>query len=369
MSLSWPWALLALLVVPLLLAARWLLNRRRKRAAITVSSVALIKAALPGRTAWRRRIPAWLFLAGLLVLAAGAARPQATVSVPSNNTSILLAVDVSGSMCTTDVPPNRLAVASEAARKFIRGQHDGTKIGLVAFSGIAGLLVPATTDKEKLLDAIDTLKTARGTAIGQAILTSIDAIAETNPEVAKTGVELADPPPNQTGEYQPDTIVVLTDGSNTTGVDPETAAEQAAARRIRVFTIGFGGTTPAPMVCTADQLNGDSYFGGQSGPSFGGGQFAGRVQEIDEEALTKVADVTGAKYFKAQDSDQLNGVLSDLPKNIGLHKEKAEVTAWFVLGGVLLAFTGFGLALWWNRGPRTIVPAPRSGNQDRSARP
>jgi Ca-activated chloride channel family protein len=364
MSLSWPWALLALLVVPLLLAARWLLNRRRKRAAITVSSVALIKSALPGRTAWRRRVPVWLFLAGLLVLAAGITRPQATVSVPSNNTSILLAIDVSGSMCTTDVAPNRLAVASDAARKFIRSQHDGTKIGIVAFSGIAGVLVPATTDKDRLLDAIDTLKTARGTAIGQAILTSIDAIAETNPEVTKTGVDL-DPQakPAPAGEFQPDTIVVLTDGSNTTGVDPETAAEQAAARRIRVFTIGFGGTAPAPMVCTPSQLNGDSYFGGQNGPgSFGGGGFAGRVQEIDEEALTKVADVTGAQYFKAQDADQLNGVLSDLPKKIGLHKEKAEITAWFVLAGVLLAFGGAGLALWWNRGPavrRTSGPAPR----------
>ena len=363
MSLTWPWALLALLAVPLLLAARWLLNRRRKRAAVTVSSVALIKAAIPGRTAWRRRIPVWLFLAGLLVLAAGAARPQATVRVPSNNTSILLAIDVSGSMCTTDVSPNRLAVASEAARKFIRGQHDGTKIGIVAFSGIAGVLVPPTTDKDKLLDAIDTLKTARGTAIGQAILTSIDAIAETNMDVAKTGVDLAEPGPSPkpAGEFEPDTIVVLTDGSNTTGVDPETAAEQAAARRIRVFTIGFGGTAPAPMVCTPDQLNGDSYLGGQAGPgSFGGGGFAGRVQEIDEQALTKVADVTGAEYFKAQDADQLNGVLGDLPKQIGLHKEKAEITAWFVLAGVLLSFTGFGLALWWNRGPATAGRAPRS---------
>jgi Ca-activated chloride channel family protein len=352
MSLSWPWALLALLVVPLLLAARWFFNRRRKRAAVTVSSIALIKAAIPGRTAWRRRIPAWLFLAGLLVLAAGAARPQATVQVPTNNTSILLAIDVSGSMCTTDVPPNRLAVASEAARKFIKGQHDGTKIGLVAFSGIAGLLVAPTTDKSALLDAIDTLKTARGTAIGQAILTSIDAIAETNPDVAKTGVDLGDPAPGAAGDYEPDTIVVLTDGSNTTGVEPETAAEQAAARHVRVYTIGFGGIEPAPMVCTPDQVNGDSFFGGGQGRGpFGGGGFAGRVQEIDEDALTKVADVTGARYFKAEDADQLNGVLNDLPKEIGLHRQKTEITAWFVLAGVMLAFGGAGLALWWNRGP------------------
>lgn len=355
MSFSWPWALVALLAVPLLLAARWWLNRRRKRSAVVVSSVALIRAALPGRTSWRRRIPVYLFLAGLLALAGGLARPQASVAVPSNDTTILLAVDVSGSMCSTDVSPNRLAVAVDAARAFVNDQHGGTKIGLVAFSGIAGLLVPPTTDKNALLDAIDTLKTSRGTAIGQAILTSIDAIAELNPKVAATGVNLDDgadaPPPDAIAAYQPDTIVVLTDGSNTTGVDPVTAAGQAAARHLRVFTIGFGTTTPSPMVCTADQVSsGDQGFGGfQGGRGFG---FGGRrVQEIDEDALKQVADVTGGRYFRAQDADQLSDVLGDLPRDIGLHKENVEITVWFVLVGVLLTFAGVGLALWWNRVP------------------
>ena len=354
MSFSWPWALISLLAVPLLLVARWWLNRRRKRSAVTVSSVALIRAALPGRTSWRRRIPVYLFLAGLLALAGGLARPQASLSVPSNNTSILLAIDVSGSMCSTDVSPNRLAVAIDAARRFVKAQKDGTRIGLVAFSGIAGLLVPPTTDKDALLKAIDTLRTSRGTAIGQAILTSIDAIAEFNPQVAATGVDLGDDAVNPAAAYQPDTIVVLTDGSNTTGVDPVTAAGQAAARRVRVFTIGFGTTHPAQMVCTADQVSGGD-------PGFGrfprGGGFGGRNQEIDEEALTQVADVTGGRYFRAQDADQLSDVLGNLPRDIGLHKEDVEITVWFVLAGVLSAFTGVGLALWWNRGPG--LPAPR----------
>jgi Ca-activated chloride channel family protein len=259
MSLSWPWALAAVLAVPLLLLARWWFNRRRKRTAVTVSSIALIRAALPGRTAWRRRIPVYLFLIGLLALATGVARPQASVAVPSNDTTILLAIDVSGSMCNTDIAPNRLAVAVDAAREFVEAQEGDTRIGLVAFSGIAGLLVPPTTDKKPLLDAIDNLKTARATAIGQAILTSIDAIAEINPEVAGTGVELDAVTPDVTPvDYHADTIVVLTDGSNTTGVDPVTAAEQAAARRLRVYTIGFGTTNPQQMVCTPDQIGGDS---------------------------------------------------------------------------------------------------------------
>jgi Ca-activated chloride channel family protein len=353
MSFSWPWALAGLLAVPLLLMARWWLNRRRKRAAITVSSVALIRAALPGRTSWRRRIPVYLFLAGLLALAGGLARPQASLAVPSNNTSILLAIDVSGSMCTTDIAPNRLAVASDAARDFIKDQRNGTRIGLVAFSGIAGLLVPPTTDKDVLLKAIDTLKTARGTAIGQAILTSIDAIAESNPDVAGTGVDLGDAAPDTLGDFEPDTIVVLTDGSNTTGVDPATAAGQAAARRLRVYTIGFGTTEPAPMVCTRDQVSGDSTFG--PGPRGGGFGRGGRNQEIDEQALTQVADVTGGRYFRAADADQLSDVLGDLPREFGLRTQNVEITAWFVLAGVLLVFTGVGLSLWWNRGP------PRSG--------
>jgi Ca-activated chloride channel homolog len=343
MSLSWPWALLALLAVPLLLAVRWWLNRRRKRSAITVSSVALIRAALPGRTAWRRRIPVYLFLAGLLPLAGALARPQATVSVPADNTSILLALDVSGSMCSTDVEPNRLTAASDAARRFIKAQKGGTRIGLVAFSGIAGLLVPPTTDQDRLLDAIDGLKTARGTAIGQGILTSIDAIAEINPNVAKSGVDLGDQAGDQGSgpavNYEPDTIVVLTDGSNTTGVDPVTAAQQAAARHLRV--------------CTSNQIGDDGGFG-QRGGGFGGfGGFGGgraRVQEIDEDTLRKVADTTGGHYYRAEDAGKLNDVLAGLPSQIGLHKEHVEVSVWFVLAGAVLVFSGVFLSLWWGRG-------------------
>lgn len=367
MSFSWPWALLALLAVPLLPALRWWLNRRRKRAAITVSSVALIRAALPGRTAWRRRIPVYLFLTGLLALAGGLAKPQASIAVPSNNTSILLAIDVSSSMCSTDVAPNRLAAATRAARAFIDDQHDGTRIGLVAFSGIAGLLVPPTTDKNRLLTAIDGLKTVRGTAIGQAILTSLDAIAEMNPNVPRTGVNLGEPAPPTGGSapaYQPDTIVVLTDGSNTTGVDPVTAAGQAAARHVRVFTIGFGTTEPSPMMCTADQLGDGSAFGGRNPGGGFGGRGGGRAAlEIDEQALTQVADLTGGRYFRAQDAGQLDDALGDLPREIGLHTQNVEISVWFLLAGTVLVFTGVGLSLWWNRGPRPRSsgrpPAPR----------
>jgi Ca-activated chloride channel family protein len=290
-----------------------------------------------------------LFGAGLLILGFGTARPHASIQVPSNSTSILLAIDVSRSMCSTDVSPNRLTAAREAARKFVQTQKGGTRIGLVAFSGIAGVLVAPTTDKEALLVALDGLRTARGTAIGQAILTSIDAIAEVNPDVARTGVVL-EPEADAGGgvaAYQPDTIVVLTDGVNTEGVDPVTAAEQAQARGLRVYTIGFGTTEPGPSVCSPDQISDGGGFRSDPGGRFGGG--FGRTQEIDEDTLTKVADLTGGEYFRAQDAEQLSDVLTDLPGTIVTQRKNVEVTVWFVLAGMLFVLAAVGLSVWWNR--------------------
>ena len=347
MSLSWPWALTALLAFPILLGYRWWMRRRRRRETVRMSSVALIRAALPGRSLWRRRIPLWLFATGLVVLATGAARPQASVPVPSNTATILLAIDVSGSMCSTDVEPNRLTAAQQAAREFIRAQPDGTRIGLVTFSGIAGLLVQPTTEKKALLSAIDTLRTGRGTAIGLAILAAVDAIAEFNPDVPPTGVEV--PVTGDPGaDYQPDTIVVLTDGRNTQGVDPVTAAAEAAARKLRVYTIGFGTTQPSPMVCSRDQISGDAAFrgDGRRSSNFGRG---GRYQQIDEPTLTEVAEMTGGEYFKAENAEALGKVLMDLPGKISVQRQDVEITVWFALAGGLLVLVGVSLSQWWNR--------------------
>ena len=268
MTFVWPWALASLLVIPLLGGIVWLLRRRRRRAAVRVTSIALVRAAVPTRTRWVRLIPTLLLLLGFATLGVGAARPQASVPVATNSTTIMLAMDVSGSMCATDVQPNRLTVAQEAAVTFIRSQNGGTKIGLVAFAGVAGLQVPPTTDQDALVEAIDNFSTARGTAIGSAILTSIDGIAAINPTVAPTGV---DAEAAQRSGYAPDVIVVLTDGANTQGIEPAEAAEAAAVRGVRVFTIGFGTTTPgARMACTGRQAGGWAGGGGWGGR--GGGR-------------------------------------------------------------------------------------------------
>jgi Ca-activated chloride channel homolog len=364
MTLAWPWALVALAAGPALLALLWARRRRRRRMAVRVSNAALIRAAVPARAHWKRRIPVALLIAGLAVLGIGAARPTAHVTVARSATSILLAIDVSRSMCSTDVQPNRLAVAQEAARTFIRSQGDGTRIGLVAFAGFAGLVVPPTTDTKELLDAIDKLTTSRGTAIGMAILASIDAIAEHNSEVAPTGVELGNdaPPPSTPGPstaapppgggYEPDTIVVLTDGANTEGVAPLVAAKEAAARRVRIYAIGFGTTEPSQPVCNIDQLGGELPAGPfDVGPPGGPGGPPRRFLEIDEKTLHAVADTTGGQYFRAKDAAQLNDVFRRLPSEAVRQTEDVELTVWFVLAAALLATAAIGLSLWWNRYP------------------
>jgi Ca-activated chloride channel family protein len=342
MSLSWPWALLALLAIPLVIVAWWWTRRRRRRGAVRVTSIALVRASLPGRNRWRRLIPAALLLFGLTVLGVGAARPQATVHVPSSAGTIMLALDVSGSMCSTDVSPNRITAAEHAASAFIRSEAGGPRIGLVPFAGTAGVLVSPTADSGALLHALGGLSTSQGTAIGQGILTSLDAIAQVDPSVAPTGAR-----PAKARRYAHDVIVVLTDGSNNVGVDPQTAARQAAARGVRVFTIGFGTTRPAPLACSGSQFGG--FGGGGYGGGYGGG-FGGRNPLVaDYGALRQIASITGGKFYRAQNADQLKAALGNLSGTFTIIREHIDVAAWFAGFGGLFIAAALALSLWWNR--------------------
>jgi Ca-activated chloride channel family protein len=204
-----------------------------------------------------------------------------------------------------------------------------------------------------LLDALKGLTTSRGTAIGQAILTSLDAIAEIDPSVSPTGVDV---PAGSRSDYAASTIVVLTDGANTQGVEPGTAADMAAARGVRVYTIGFGTTNPAPSVCDSSQIGdggpGGGFGGGGRGGGFGGGFGGpgGRSPLVaDDDTLKQVAAKTGGRFYKAQNADQLQGALSDLPRTITVTHEDKDLAAWFsALGGLLIA-AAVALSLWWNR--------------------
>lgn len=341
MSLSWPWALVALLAIPLVIAAWWWTRHRRRRGAVRVTSIALVRASLPGRNRWRRLIPAALLLFGLAVLGVGAARPQATVPVPSSSGTIMLALDVSGSMCSTDVRPNRITAAERAASAFVRSEAGGPRIGLVPFAGTAGVLVRPTTDSGALLHALGGLSVSEGTAIGQGILTSLDAIAQVDPSVAPTGAR-----PAHARGYAHDVIVVLTDGSNNVGVDPQTAARQAAARGVRVFTIGYGTTSPAPLVCSNSQFGAFGGFGGFGG----GGGFSGRNPLVaDYGTLRQVAGITGGKFYRAQNAGQLKAALGNLSGTFTTIREHRDIAAWFAGFGGLLIAAALALSLWWNR--------------------
>jgi Ca-activated chloride channel homolog len=359
MSFSWPWALLALLVIPLVFAAWWLTRRRRRRAAVRVTSIALVAAALPGRSRWRRRVPAGLLAAGLAVLAIGAARPQATVPVASSSATIMLALDVSGSMCSTDVKPNRITAAENSASAFIKSQAGGPRIGLVVFASTAVVLVPPTTNTQQLLTALEGLTTDDGTAIGEGILTSLDAIAQVDPSVAPTGATVTH---NKNAGYADAVIVVLTDGSNNRGVDPQTAAKEAAGRGVRVFTIGYGTDNPAPLACGSGQFGG---FGGGGG-GFGGGGFgggsggAGNPFEADYGALMQISRTTGGTFYRAQDASQLNSALDHLPAAFTIVRKHLDLAAWFAGGGGLLIAAAVALSLWWNRTRR--APARIAGH-------
>ncbi|SER17617.1 vWA domain-containing protein [Microlunatus flavus] len=347
MTLTWPWALLTLLAVPLLLALAWLVRRRRRQAAVRVTSIALVREALPTRTRRVRLLPGLLLLLGLVLLGVGAARPQARVPVASDSTTIMLAMDVSGSMCSTDVDPNRITVAQQAAIKFIEAEGGDVRIGLVAFAGVAGVQVPPTTDTDALVTAINGLSTARGTAIGSAILTSVDGIATVDPTVAPSGV---DAETAQRDGFAPDVIVVLTDGANTQGPEPSVAAETAAVRGLRVFTIGFGTTTPSRMACTGQQAGGWAGGGGYGGVGGGGGRFGGRSPlVIDEDALKGVAKTTGGQYYRAENADQLADALGDLPSHVTVARKNVDVASWFAGAGGLLVVAALSLSLWWSR--------------------
>jgi Ca-activated chloride channel homolog len=358
MSFAWPLALVSVLVVPLIVGVYWWLLRRRRRQAVRYSSVALLRSVLPRRKRWQRHLPIALVLASLLALGLAAARPHVVRDVPYARTSIILALDVSGSMCSTDVKPNRLAVAQDASRAFVDDQPDEIRMGLVVFSGFAELAVPPTTERSELRSTIDTVTTGRGTAIGGAILKSLDAIAEVNPAVQPVGDVFAlddtpsagsGGPPPRSEDYVADIIVLLTDGRNTRGIEPLDAVPHAVERRVRVYTIGFGTTEPAELSCTREQLGGRVFGGGFGGGSgfggFGGARFA------DTPTLKAIAEQTGGTYHAAEDADQLREVFAELPREVATQRQPTEITWMLAALGALLGGAAVAASIRWSPYP------------------
>lgn len=349
MSLLWPNLLWALAIIPVLIAAYvWMLSKRR-RATVRYSSLALIREAIPAYSWWRRHGPALSFLLGVICLALALTRPVSILSVPAGQTTIVLALDVSRSMCATDIAPNRLTAAKAAALSFVEHQDPRTQIGVVAFSGFAELVQPPTTDQEALAAAIQSLLTGRRTAIGSGILKALEGLSEADETIAPPDMEGSGLPsvtPVPSGAYAPAIIVLLTDGASNTGPRPQDAAAQAAARGVRVFAIGFGTEQGAEFSSCGQRNYGFEPFGG-AGRAFGygGGYFR---RGIDEETLMSVADMTGAQYYSAESASELQKVFSELPTTTIMKHETTELTALFVLAAAVFVTLALMLSLLWH---------------------
>lgn len=346
MNLLW-WPVLYLFaLIPILILGYVVILRRRKPYAVRFSSLSLVRDALPRRSSWKRHFPFVLFLLAISSLIMAMTRPTSTVTLPSANSTIILAIDVSRSMCSTDIAPNRLESAKAAALQFIQSQDSNTQIGIVVFAGFAAIAQPPTTDRALLEATIQNIATARRTAIGEGILMSINAIAEIDDSVVSpySSVPVVALPE---GEYVPAIVVLLTDGVTTSGIDPLDAAKMAKDRGIRVFTIGFGTmNNTAPMNCNP-YASYSNPFDPFSGPFFGGGG-GGFRREIDEATLKQVADMTGGTYHLAESSTELQEVFDNLPTQLFVVTETTEISVIFAAIAAFFIVLAILLSLRWN---------------------
>lgn len=349
MNFLWPGLLVLLALVPILAGVYiWSLRRRRPSGA-RYSSLALVRDASPGSSRVRRHLPFVLFSVAVAALVLALGRPVAIVTVPTNQTTIILTIDVSRSMCSGDIPPNRLLAAEAAAAAFVQRQGSRTQIGIVAFSGFSELIQPPTNDEEVLLDALQSLTTGRRTAIGSGILEAIDAIAEVDDSVAPAmmdGRPGVAPTPVPKGAYAADIIVVLTDGVANAGPLPIDAAQQAADRGLRVYPIGFGTANGGDF----DPACAPQFVGRE--PGFGGGGVGGQGpggfrRGIDEDTLRAVAELTGGTYYPAESADQLERVFDELPTSLITRHEAVEIGVGFVAVGAILAALAILLGRAW----------------------
>jgi Ca-activated chloride channel family protein len=342
MELLWPGFLYLLGLIPLLVIAYIWVLRRRKPFSVRYSSLSLVRTALGKQSHWRRHIPFALFLLAMSSLIMAVSRPVSTVTVPASNATIILAIDVSRSMCSTDILPSRLEAARTAALQFVEDQEGSTQIGVVAFAGFAVLVQPPTRDQALLETAIKNLSVARRTSIGEGLLMSLDAISEIDDSVTSpySGIETA---PLPVGEYVPAIIVLLTDGVSTTGTHPLLAAQMSVDRGVRVYTIGFGtdhnNTIPNCGIQSSDPFSGQFVGGG------GGGGFR---REIDEETLKQVADMTGGSYHLAASASELQDVFQKLPTQLMTVTETTEVSVMFVVIGAMLITLAIALSIIWH---------------------
>jgi Ca-activated chloride channel family protein len=345
MTFLWPEMLWLLLMVPGLVAAYFFLLRRKKQAALRYASLSIVKEAMGPRQRFRRHIPPVLFLLALIAMILAIARPAALVTLPSQHMTIILAMDVSGSMRATDVEPNRISAAQAAAKSFVAEQPSHVRIGVVSFAATASVVQAPTQNRQDVLAAIDRFQLQRATAIGSGIIVSLATIfPEAGIDVssliygrdAPRGVPLDQPrkaekppfKPVPPGSYTSAAIILLTDGQRTTGPSSIEAAQMAADRGVRIFTVGIG--TPA-------------------GDTIGFEGWSMRVR-LDEATLKAIANMTRGEYFHAGSAADLKKVYQSLNSRLVMEKKETEISALFSAAAAITAL-GSGLLslLWFNR--------------------
>lgn len=332
MTFLMPQALLVLLLVPLLLAVYIVMQRRRRRYALRYASVSLVREAVGPGPGIRRHIPPALFLLAVAAMGIALARPEMTMAVPQETGTVILSVDVSGSMQATDVSPNRMEATKQAVRNFVKEQPKGVEIGVVSFSDSAALVQTPTTDKNAVLRAIDRLQPQAGTNIGGGLQTALNAIDHAVDAPRSTATPTATPAPTarSAGDPPTATVVLISDGESNIGPDPVEVARSAAAAGVRVYTVGIG--TPQGVRLS---IRGQSV-----------------LTRLDEPTLRNVADTTGGQYLSAQNESDLMKVYDDLAHNQRTEEKTVEVTFLAAAGALMLSVVGGALSLmWFNRLP------------------
>jgi len=338
MSFLWPEMLWSLLVLPMLVAAYVMILQRKKKLAVRYANLAMVREAMGASQRIRRHIPPALFLLALTAMLLALARPQTTITLPTQHETVILAMDISGSMRATDVEPNRLVAAQNAAKQFVSEQPENVRVGVVAFAGTATVAQAPTRNREDVIAAIDRFQLQRATAIGSAIIVSLATIfpdqgidvGELTYGAERRGgkPDKAGPPavkPVPPGSYASGVIILLTDGQRTTGPDSIMAAKMAAERGVRIYTVGVG--TP-------------------EGKIIGFEGWSMRVR-LDEDTLKAVADITRGEYFYAGNAVDLKKVYQALNAKLVMERKKTEVTALFSGLAALLAVISAALSLAW----------------------
>ena len=350
MTFMWPAFLWLLLALPLLVLLYVWLLRRKKKMALRYASLSIVREAMGKGQSFKRHIPPLLFLLSLTAMLVASSRPFAVITLPSDQQTIMLAMDVSGSMRATDVKPNRLVASQEAAKAFLAELPRNVRVGIVAFAGTASVVQPPTLSREDLVAAIDKFQMQRGTAIGNGIVVSLAELfpdagidiasmqtgrdrqrgvaIDQQPAPGKDGKQKKPFVPVAPGSYTSAAIILLTDGQRTTGVDSMDAAKAAADRGVRIYTVGVG---------TVD------------GETIGFEGWSMRVK-LDEETLKGIARNTQAEYFYAGTAGDLKKVYESLSSRLTVVKKETEISGLLALVAAAFALLSAGLSLaWFNR--------------------